>query len=235
MHITLDHVEDIAANIKTFWFKPDQKVRYLAGQFIEMTLPHQGMDDRGQKRWFTLSSSPTEALISITTKHAVEQVSTFKQTLFGLEPGAKVTISEPMGDFVLPKDLSIPLLFVAGGIGVTPLRSMTKYLLDTGEKRALHVIYGARSLEEVAFRDLFEAYGAKFDIVLSEQTSDWSGRTGRLTSELILDIAGNDPAKLLYVSGPEPMVETLESGLLKSGVDKNKLVLDFFPNYSAKY
>jgi ferredoxin-NADP reductase len=231
MKITLDHTEYIAENIQTFWFKPERPVRYMAGQFIEMYLPHENADDRGQKHWFTLSSSPTEDLVSITTKHATGQVSTFKMTLFSLQPGAEVTISEPMGDFVLPKDQNLPLIFVAGGIGVTPMRSMVKWLADTGEKRDIQIIYGSRMLDEVAFRELFESYGAKFDIVLSEQTSGWSGRTGHLSAALILELSGGNPDQLIYVSGPEPMVEKLEKDLLDAGVNKQKLVLDFFPNY----
>ena len=68
MQIILDHTEDIAENIKTFWFVPKKPMDYIAGQFIEMTLPHDHPDERGQKHWFTLSSSPTEPLISITNK-----------------------------------------------------------------------------------------------------------------------------------------------------------------------
>ena len=56
-----------------------------------------------------------------------------------------------MGDFVLPKDTTLPLVFVAGGIGVTPIRSMVKWLTDTDQKRTIHVIYAARSLPEIAF------------------------------------------------------------------------------------
>lgn len=233
MKATLHHVEAIATDIKTFWFKPERPVRYIAGQFIEMFLPPEGMDDRGHKRWFTLSSSPTDEFISITTKHATGQVSTFKQILFGMQPGSEVTISEPMGDFVLPKDANLPLVFVAGGIGVTPIHSMIKFLRDTGEQRHVHIIYGAKSLDEIAFRELFEGYGAQLDVVLSDQIANWSGRTGRLSAELILELAGKNPDQLVYVSGPEPMVETLEKDLLAAGVDKQKLVLDFFPNYPA--
>jgi len=232
MLVTLDHIEDIAQNIQTFWFKPDKPLDYIAGQFIEMTLPHDNPDARGQKHWFTLSSSPTEPLISITTKHATGQVSTFKQTLFGLKVGAKIAISDAMGDFVLPKDTTLPLVFVAGGIGVTPMRSMVKWLTDKHEKRPIHVIYGARTLAEVAFRELFEEYGLKLDIILSEQTGNWSGRTGHLSSELILALAGRSANQLIYVSGPEPMTEKIEAGLLASGVASDKLVLDFFPGYT---
>ncbi len=235
MKVALDHVEDVAPNTRTFWFKTDRSVRYIAGQFIEMTLPHEGTDNRGHKRWFTLSSAPSEKLLSITTKHAIEQVSTFKQTLFGLPPGSEVTLSEPMGDFVLPKDVTIPLIFVAGGIGITPMRSMVKYLQDAGEQRDITVIYGARTLDDVAFKELFESYGAKLDVVLSEQTHEWSGRTGHLSAELILELAGDDSRKLIYISGPEPMVENLERDLKLAGVSSEKLVLDFFPNYDLNY
>ncbi len=231
MQATLAHIEEVATNISTFWFKPERPVRYTAGQFIEISLPHDSSDKRGVKRWFTLSSSPSEDLISITTKHATGQVSTFKQVLFGLAPGAEVTISEPMGDFVLPKDKTLPLVFVAGGIGITPMRSMIKQLTDANEKRQIHVIYGSKTLDEVMFKDLIEDYGARLDIVLTQQSTDWSGRTGHLSAEVIMELAGNNSDQLIYVSGPEPMVETLEKNLLAAGVNKQKLVLDFFPNY----
>jgi ferredoxin-NADP reductase len=233
MQVHLDHTEETAQNIRTFWFKPGHPVHYQAGQYIEMLLPHEGADERGQKHWFTLSSSPSEKLLSITTKRAVDLMSTFKQTLFGLQPGAAITLSEPMGDFVLPKDTAIPLLFVVGGIGVTPVRSMVKWLADTDEKRTVQILYGARTLEEVAFRELFENYGAKLDIILSEQANNWSGRTGHISSELILEQAAQYNKPLIYVSGPEPMVETLEAQLLAGGADKSRLVLDFFPGYPA--
>lgn len=231
MQIKLDHTEVVAKNIQTFWFEPEKPVGYVAGQFIEMYLPHDNADARGQKHWFTLSSSPTEKLISVTTKHATDRVSTFKQHLFGLEPGAIITVSEPMGDFVLPKDTALPLVFVAGGIGITPMRSMVKWLLDSGEKRPIRLVYGVKTSEEAAFVGLFEAYGAKMDTVVSEPSLGWSGRTGHLSSQLILELAGSSSEQLVYVSGPEPMTEALEAGLLASGVGKEKLVLDFFPGY----
>lgn len=233
MQVKLDHTQDEAQNIKTFWFESQKPVDYIAGQYIEMYLPHDSADMRGQKHWFTLSSSPTEKLISITTKHAVDYVSTFKQALFGLKPGDEIKISAPMGDFVLPKDTSIPLFFVAAGIGATPMRSMVKWLKDTGEKRRIQMIYSARMLDDVAFRDLFETYGVQLDIMLSGQAAQWAGHTGQLSSERILELAGQDPNQLIYVSGPEPLTEKLEAELLAAGVSKDKLVLDSFPGYPA--
>src|SRR3989344_1103537 len=215
MQIRLDHTAKVAKNIKTFWFEPEKQIDYVAGQFIEMYLPHEHADQRGQKHWFTLSSSPSEKLISITTKLAVGQVSTFKQALFGLKIGDTVKISEPVGDFVLPKDAHMPLVFVAGGIGITPMRSMVKWLVDSAQKRNIHIIYAVSSIGEVAFKNLFKSYGAKLEIVLS-------GQSDKLTGASILKLAGLDTQQLVYVSGPEPMTEKLEAELLAAGVPREK-------------
>lgn len=234
MRVTLDHTEDIAQNIRTFWFQPERPVRYTAGQFIELTLPHDNPDDRGIKRWFTLSSSPSEApLVSITTKYATNNSSSFKTALFRLEAGSEVRMSEPMGDFVLPKDISIPLVFIAGGIGITPIRSIIKWLQDNQEHRTIHLLYAANTIDEVAFRELFNLYGAPTDITLKSAPKKWQGHSGTLSADRILELAPNVDNKLYYISGPEAMVETLVSGLKAKGVDSKHLVGDFFPNYSG--
>jgi ferredoxin-NADP reductase len=231
MRVVLDHVEDVARNIRTFWWKSEKPVRYTAGQFIELVIPHENPDKRGIKRWFTLSSSPTEDLLSNTTKHATEKSSSFKEALFAFKPGASVMMSEPMGDFVLPQDIGVPLVFVAGGIGVTPMRSMIKWLHDNEQHRTIHLLYAANQVEDVAFRDLFNDYGLPTDIILSDPPKGWQDPTGRLTAEKILELAPDVDRKLYYLSGPEQMVEALEKDLVEAGVDKRRIVGDFFPNY----
>src|SRR5688572_27736052 len=166
MNVTFDHTEDVAHNIKTFWFRPERKVRYIAGQFTEIYLPHDDADDRGIRRWFTLSSSPTDDLVSITTKFASHRSSTFKQHLSDLKPGTPLKLADPMGDFVLPKDPGIPIVFVAGGMGITPMHSMVKWLEDTGEKRDVHLIYAVTEEDELAFVPLFKNYNLKFTPVV---------------------------------------------------------------------
>ena len=128
MKALFDHFTDENDTIRTFYFKTESPLDYTAGQYIQLSLPHEHEDDRGAKRWFTLSSSPTDALISITTRFNKEHSSTFKETLFALTPGTEVNFTGPMGDFVLPKQIDKPLVFVAGGIGVTPFHSMMAWL-----------------------------------------------------------------------------------------------------------
>lgn len=233
MKVTLDHTQDEAANIRTFWFKPAQPMRYIAGQYTELTVPHDYPDERGIKRWFTLSSSPTDELLSITTKFAGDKSSTFKQALWKLPMGTGLHMADAMGDFVLPKDKTIPLVFVAGGIGVTPLHSMVKWLADTKEKRDIHLIYGVSRLEEVAFRPLFKSYGLKLRIVPKDPPKHWKDEMGSLSAGKILQAIGPINNQLIYLSGPEPMVEALEKDLLAEGVRQQQLATDFFPGYSS--
>ena len=231
MNVVYDHSEDIAQNIKTFWFKPERKMQYTAGQFTELYLQHDNADNRGVRRWFTISSSPTDDMLSITTKFFGDQASTFKKTLFSLQPGTPLKLADAMGDFVLPKDPSIPLVFVAGGIGVTPMHSMIKWLHDTKEKRDIHLIYAVNQIEDIAFEPLFREYGLKFTPVVKEPPANYEGETGRLDADRILSLIGNNDKALIYLSGPEPMIEALEKGLKGKGVDKKRLVTDFFPGY----
>ena len=232
MKAIFDHSEDEAANIKTFWFKPERRMDYTAGQYTELTIKHDNPDDRGQKRWFTLSSAPGQDLVSITTKYAGDdKSSTFKKALFSLQSGAEVDMAEAMGDFVMPKDASIPLVFVAGGIGLTPFHSMFEWLADRGEHRNITFIYGVRSEDEIIFQPTFERAGIHATIVVSEPSDAWGGERGRLTAEMILGLSQPADNALIYMSGPEPMIEALEKDMQDHRVDKRRLVGDFFPGY----
>ena len=221
IQVYFDHSGDIAKNIKSFYFKPTSHMKHIGGQFIELYIPHRYPDERGIKHWFTLSSSPTEDFWAITTKLNPERSSTFKTALQNVQAGTELKMAAPMGDFVLPKDPAIPLLFVAGGIGCTPYRSMVKYLQDTHEKRDITLLYAANSIEEIAFRDIFETLDRNFIPLVGT----------RLTSAKIQEYAS--PQHYIYLSGPEPMIEMLDNELKEAGVDPDHLRTDFFPNYKT--
>lgn len=222
MKVTLRRTEEIASCIKTFWFEPEKPLRYEAGQFIELTIDHITPDDRGVRRWFTLSSSPTDKLLSITTKLA-DRPSSLKQHLFAMQPGDSAVMTESMGDFVLPKDKKTPLIFVAGGIGVTPIHSMTKYLHDQHEQRTTHLLYAARNEDEVAFRDLFDQ-----TVTTAEYLTDQ-----KLTVSGLMNVIKQYDNPLIYLSGPEEMVEVFVADLKNQGVSGSRLVTDYFPGYAG--
>jgi len=229
--VIFDHSESDSENISTFFFKPEKAVDYTAGQYVELTLQHVNPDHRGQKRWFTLSSSPSEELISITTKINPEKSSSFKQALRKLLPGQELVISEPMGDFVLPKLIQTPLLFVAGGIGITPYHSMLSWLSSTLEKRPIKLIYAVNTENDIIFLDTFQRAEQHVTIVVDKPSTTWGGERGQLSAEMIVGLANPSPETLIYISGPETMIEKLEKDFLHIGTPKRQLVLDYFPNY----
>ncbi len=221
MNATLVSIEQLTPTISTFYFQPEKQLRYTAGQFIELHLPHEPVDDRGLRRWFTLSSSPSEALVAITTKQA-EKPSTYKQTLFNLEVGDVVTMSQTMGDFVLPRDTSIPLLFVVIGMGITPVRSMLQWLDDAIQSRSITTLYAAQQADII------------FDPLLKKTSQALKYITDRrITTTDITAAASKLDNPLIFISGPEEVVEVLVAELREKGVPYGRLVTDYFPGYGA--
>ncbi|HEX5456672.1 MAG TPA: FAD-dependent oxidoreductase [Candidatus Saccharimonadales bacterium] len=220
MKLKLAKKELVASNIMTFWFEPEIQISRIAGQYTQLYIPHPDMDERKDKRWFTISSSPTEKLWSVTTKLDPVRKSTFKTTLLSLKPDDIINAQLPMGDFVLPKDTSLPLVFVAGGIGITPYRSILQFLSDTKEKRDITLIYAVNETAEIAFSDIIKASGVKF-----------ISHAGRLNSTHILDYVKTGKDRIIYLSGPEHMVENLQKGLLSAGIKEELIRTDFFHNY----
>jgi ferredoxin-NADP reductase len=220
--------ENPAGDIITFWFEPDTGLDQIAGQFVEVTLSHDSPDERGHKRWYTLSNSPTDApLISITT-NIDKNASSFKQALGQLRTGDQIIVSEPMGDFVLPKDSSIPLIFIAGGIGITPYHSIIKFLDDTGQSRDISLFYSVRTPRELIFMTMLESAGLKPIIVCQKPDGTWRGETGLLSGQRIMDKTRPSTGSLFYISGPESLVESIETDLIGLGVDRTRLVTDAF-------
>jgi ferredoxin-NADP reductase len=221
MNVKFVSIQPETKNVSTFRFRPEKPFKFIAGQFIELSVPHSGPDERGEKRWFTLSSAPSEEYVSITTRFSGDTASTYKKALFSSEIGTEFTMSSPMGDFILPKNASIPVIFVAAGIGCTPFHSIVYDLQLCNIQRDITLIYAAKSEEDIAFKDTFEKLGESF-IALTDK---------RLQADQILKIAS--PHSHVYLSGPEPLVENLQDDLLGSGFQKRQLHTDFFPGYTA--
>lgn len=231
MKVNLDHTYDEADNITTFFFTPEEPVQYTAGQYVEVTLKHRNPDDRGEKRWFTLSSSPNDKFLSITTKFTDKTGSSFKKALRKLQSGDSFEISSPQGDFVFPKLIQTPLIFVAGGIGITPFHSMLTWLSQTKESRPIKMLYGVNNEDEIVFMDTFKKANVHTTITVSEPTATWGGERGRITAEMIVGIEKPSEDSLIYLSGPKPMVHKLKDDLQKMGISHQQIVTDSFPNY----
>lgn len=220
MKIKLVKKTPLGGNITTFWFEPETPVQYIAGQYIELFLPHSNPDERKARRWFTLSSSPTEELLAITTRLIEPRRSTFKTALSNLKVGDEIKMLPPMGDFVLPKDETLPLMFIVAGIGVTPFRSMLKFLLDKDKRLDITVIYVPTRADEMIFSEILKKGSKKF-----------IHHSGRLGGQDILDYSGKLSNHIIYLAGPERMVENIQNDLIMAGVNQTQIRTDFFHNY----
>ncbi|HVZ12727.1 MAG TPA: FAD-dependent oxidoreductase [Patescibacteria group bacterium] len=217
-----------APDVTTFVFEPQEKIEWLPGQYLHYVLHHEPTDDRGSDRWFTNSASPFEKNIHITTRHATEKSSTFKTELFKLEVDKEIEISFVEGDFTLD-DPEKDHVFIAGGIGVTPYRSILKQLDHDKKPINITLLYANRD-QNVVFKEEFEEIASrnpsfKIHYIYSPEHIDETK-----IKELIPDI--NKP--IFYVSGPEPMVDALSNMLKGMGIAANHIKGDWFPGYPAE-
>ena len=185
----------VAKNTYDFVFEPDQKIKFRPGQYLEWTLGHKNPDTRGNRRYFTIASSPTEGNIRLGVKF-YPNGSTFKQNLLKMEGGGVSTASQLSGEFTLPNDVNKKLVFLAGGIGITPFRSIIKYLLDNGEKRNIVMLYSNRTPEDVAYRKILEEAQTKLGLKTVYTVTDanipeatWQGKTGIIDEKMLKEAA----------------------------------------------
>ena len=234
---TLQQKVRITRDSLDFIFTPHQKFSYKPGQYMEWTLPHYGMDSRGDRRYFTLASSPTEPDVRIGVKF-YKQSSTYKKTLFDMTTKTPIVAAQIAGDFVLPKDQTKKLVFIAGGIGITPYRSMIKYLLDTREVRPITLLYSARTAEDFAYKDVFSqaehALGIKVVYVVTDQVSGTAGPSSlsRINADMIEQEIPNYQECLFYISGTQTMVKSIKHTLYQLGVRGHQIKTDYFSGYT---
>jgi len=225
------------SNSEDVLFVPEKKFAYKPGQYIELTLPHSQADNRGSRRYFTIASSPTEDMLRVGIRY-YDQGSSFKQVLQTADRDLFVSAGQLGGDFTLPGDPHQKLAFIAGGIGITPFRSMVKYLIDTHDSRSVTVLYGERSLRDIAYSDIFEAarteVGVQTTYVVDEQSVQKLAHvtTGRITPDLIRAEVPDYLERLFYVSGPQPMVRSVRNMLLGMGVKRKAIKTDYFSGYA---
>lgn len=236
MLVTVEAVEKLRPDIWTFWVKPERPLRFIAGQYVELLIPHASADSRGEHRWLTISSTPQHNLIGLTTKFP-EQPSTYKQTLRTIIPGTQLHVSDPIGDFVLPKLQSIPVVLVAAGIGITPMRSMVADMVERTETRPVQLLHLGRTFDDLLFTDTFLQSSIMYHQVLLDPPADWTGLRDRIDGKRVLAISGikhstvAQAETLFYLSGPEKLVMKIHDELIACGIDRQQIVLDYFPGY----
>ncbi|NNJ13211.1 oxidoreductase [Chloroflexales bacterium ZM16-3] len=224
----------LAPDIYDFVFQPAGRLAFAPGQYMEWTLGHREPDDRGNRRYFTLASSPSEEELRIGVKF-YQQSSSYKQAMLKMQPGSEIVAAQLAGDFTLPTDTTQKCVLIAGGVGITPFRSMIKQLLDTGERRPITLLYSNRAPRDIVYQDVFdrarEELGVKTVYTVTDARklpANWKGRVGRITPQMIQAEVPDFQRCIFYLSGPPSMVDSFKETLHVLGVRSSQVRTDFF-------
>jgi glycine betaine catabolism B len=234
--LTLERIEQLTSGCHEFVFKPDRKLHFRPGQYLDWTLDVPKPDDRGNRRPFTIASAPGETAVRLGVKFN-SKPSAFKRSLASMKPGDAIYASQLAGDFTLPDDTSAKLAFIAGGIGVTPFRSMVQDLIDRRDERSLVVLYGNQSADEIAYADVFDRAARELNIktiyaVADSKAAPPDMHRGFIDAALIQREVPDYRERTFYISGPRAMVVQFRGVLKELGVARSRIKEDFFPGFA---
>jgi ferredoxin-NADP reductase len=212
-----------------------EEVDFTPGQYFFVSLPDVGyQDDKGLRRHITVVTSPNETgVLGLATRI---RESAFKRSLGELPVGTNVEVEPPKGSFALPEDASRPLVFVAGGIGITVFRSMLRYIREEGLPYRVTLIFSNRDQESAAFVDELQELGqeiSNFRLILTmTQDAGWEGETRKIDSQFLRDYLGEELNENTFlVAGPPAMVEGVQEALDEAGVEEENVIAERYSGY----
>ncbi|MFC4138892.1 MULTISPECIES: flavodoxin reductase [unclassified Microbacterium] len=233
VRLVLEKREFVTPTVQELTFRTKSRLRFLAGQYLELDVPHHRPDARGTRREFSILSAPSDLpTLRIAYKNGDQQhPSSYKRALAEAQPGAVLAVTGTWGDFVLPRGAS-PVLMVAAGIGVTPFVSQLRELRGTGAARDVVLIYVASDAAELAFRDELAETGAPVVVFTRDRPQDlpahWTWARGvRLDADGLEQVVPDLPARHAFISGPPRLIADLAPALQKA----RSLTTDAFAGY----
>lgn len=233
MKVKLVEKKDEAFGTKSFSWQPEKKVDYIPGQYFYFTLPSlKYPDPRGTTRHFTLSSSPSEGeILKLTTR--MREESGFKKSLDELPMGTEIDGEGPNGTFMLEENDPNPEIFIAGGIGITPFRSIIRYITDKGLSNQIYLVFADSNEKDFAFKDeLTEIVKGHPNIHVEFFVTSKQGHLDETKLTQLVTKWGLDSSKATWwLCGPPPMVDALEDIMSKLQIPQGKVKVEKFTGY----
>ena len=236
MKLTLVKKQEEARGTVSFFWKTDLLLTWKPGQYLYYNLD---LQKNASVRHFTIASSPTEEVIQLTTR--IRGESLYKQTLNKLEIDSVVDASGPRGDFVLDQERDTPQIFLAGGIGITPFRSIIKFATDKGLKTPIHLIYSNGTPDDIAFKSEFDEwtkvnpnFKVSYTITKPEGVNGWNGLTDRIDADMIKTLITDHQSlttSSFWLCGPPAFVSGMQDELAKLNISGDKIEIEQFTGY----
>jgi ferredoxin-NADP reductase len=214
-----------------------QDVSFTPGQYFFVTLdPDDEAHQDELTHHFSIVNSPSQkGVLALTTRLRLEQ-SLFKRTLNEAKVGDEVEIGKIGGSFVLPDEISKPVVLIALGIGITPFISMLRWAFEENKDIDFTLIYSDNETKSMAFLDELKKMAADQSnlrlITSVTGQADWDGEKRHVDGQFVKEYLGDDYAgRLYYISGPPAIVETVSASLKEAGVAEDTVKTDNFSGY----
>ena len=234
IRLQLTEIQQISDQVYNYVFHPDRRFSFLPGQYMEWTLPGVPYDSRGNRRTFTIASSPTEPNIQVGLKY-YDRASAYKSTFTRLRVGDSVFASQLAGNFTIDPADNRKLAFIAGGIGITPFRSMITYIVDQNLQRDITLLYVVSDVAELAYhRDFLVARkaGIRYIPIVTQPGVAAPGVLNtKLSPDVIRKLIPDYGERNFYISGPNRMVDGTKGYLRDLGVSLANIKTDHFSGY----
>jgi glycine betaine catabolism B len=223
-----------SADTTSYLFTRPPEYTFRAGQWYTITLSTPGgpIDHH-----FSHADSPTESFLELTTRLTGSE---FKNTLDALPLGAEVEIQGPYGAFLFGYDTP-KIAFLTGGIGITPVRSMFKYLFDTGGEgrradQRLVVFYGSMTEDGIVYKNEFDEFeraiaNMRVVHVITNPTPSWNGYSGFITADTVRAELPNPSDWTYYIVGPPPMITAMRKVMEQLEIPKSQTIIESFEGY----
>jgi ferredoxin-NADP reductase len=200
---------------------------------MEITVPHTPKDSRGIRRTFSIVAAPGATDITFGVR-MYDKSSSFKAALKSLHKGAVIHATTVGGDFILPTQPNAPLLFIAGGIGITPFISHLLALRQQHETRDIVLVYSVSSMDDLAYVDLLRSADIRVIVVTSSNeqlpVSSWQHVNEKhISTELFDELIPDTVTRRVYVSGPPAIVDRTKQIMKQLGV--HRVTSDYFTGY----
>jgi ferredoxin-NADP reductase len=216
--------------------KPDG-FKFKPGQFATFTLDSSiATDADGGTRALSIASAPHEKDLMVAMRM---RDTGFKRVVSVLPIGAPFFLEGPFGDLTLHKDTARPAVFLAGGIGITPFRSMIRHATEVGSAHRIFLFYSIRRIEEGAFLNElheFQELNPRFKFIPTitqpdRAPHDWQGELGHITETMLNRLLPASQSPIFYIAGPTGMVDGMRQMLCDALVSDDDIRAEAFAGY----
>lgn len=234
-NVKLIKKEEVATETMAFQFEKPEGFTFKAGQFGDFTLlsPSE-TDQEGNVRGFSLAHAPYETNLMIATRL---RDTAFKRVLRNLPIGTELKLDAPYGNFVLHKTETTPAIFLTGGIGITPVRSIIAQATKDKLSHKITLFYSNKTPKDTAFLTDLDSFAKEnpnftfIPVMTRTVLSEWDGETGHITAEMLKKYVPDLTAPIYYLSGPASMVATMRQILTEAQVNEDNIRIEEFSGY----